>query len=132
MNVLDESIYDWLAADSTITALVSTRIYRQAAPQDATLPYIVYAHGGGGEENLTPTRSVEIVKNIFAVSGVSDDEAGDIADAIHTRLHTAVLTVTGWTNYWTAAENEIQTHETDPSGVRRWIKGNRYRIRLGK
>jgi len=132
MNVLEEAIYDRLAGDSAITALVSTRIYRQAAPQDAVLPYLIYQLQGGGDENLTPTESTNHVYQVRAVSQVSNDEAGDIAQAVHDQLHKATITVTGWTNYWTAAISDIELVETDQSGVRRWHRGNMYRIRLAK
>lgn len=35
------SLYEQLAADATVTANVSTRIYRGSAPQSATMPYLV-------------------------------------------------------------------------------------------
>lgn len=44
---LKPAIYSHLSGKASITALVSTRIYPQQAPQGAALPYIVYNVIGG-------------------------------------------------------------------------------------
>lgn len=133
MNALEDAIYDTLAAAAGVTALVGTRIYRQSAPQGATLPYLVYQWQGGGDDNWTPTESKSYVYSVRAVSEVSNDQAGDVAEAVHTALHKQTLTVAGgWTNYWTAAIADIETYEFDQSGVMRWIRGQNYRIRIAQ
>jgi len=40
--LIEQAIYKYLAAQSGITDLVSTRIYYVRAPQDVTAPYIVF------------------------------------------------------------------------------------------
>lgn len=57
------SMYEELAADSTVTALVSTRIYRGTAPQSASLPYVVmheiskpHAHDLSGASGMAEPR----------------------------------------------------------------------------
>lgn len=39
---IDGAIYVTLAADSTTTNLVSTRIYKQRAPQSGSIPYVAF------------------------------------------------------------------------------------------
>lgn len=39
---LESDIVDALAAASAVTALVSSRVYLQEAPQDATLPFVAF------------------------------------------------------------------------------------------
>ena len=67
MAVLEENLYTYLQTKSGLTALVSTRVYPDTAPQTATLPFLVYArvstvrehkHGttGGTETGLTQAR----------------------------------------------------------------------------
>jgi len=129
VNAIDDGLYDKLAGHAALTTLVSTRIYRDAAPEGATLPYVVFLHQAAGEENMTPARSLNPLYQVRGVSSVSADEAGDIADAIDGALHMQTLTVSGWTNYWTARTAFIRTVETN-EGVRRWHRGAFYRIRL--
>lgn len=40
--LLQKKIYDKLAATSAVTALTSTRIYPQDAPQAPTVPYVIF------------------------------------------------------------------------------------------
>lgn len=137
MNALEEGIFDALAANGALTAVVpSARMYRGAAPQGATLPYLVIMLQGGGDDNMTPVDSFDELYQVRAVSGLSVDEAGDIDDLIRPVLHKATLTIAGWTNYWTRRETEIRVTETDSAeggtGVRRFHAGGLYRIRGDK
>jgi len=138
MNVLEEAIYDALAANTALTAVVpASRIYRGAAPQGATLPYLVIVLQAGGDDNLTPVDSVDLLYQVRSVSEVSVDEAGDIDELVRPVLHKATLTVSGgWTNYWSSREREIRHTETDDqdlgTGLRRYHGGALYRFRLDK
>lgn len=60
---IEEATRDILVADSTVTGLVSTRIYPQVLPQGATLPAIAYqmvssarehAHDGAAQDLSRP------------------------------------------------------------------------------
>jgi hypothetical protein len=39
---LEESLYTYLSTDSGISALISTRVYPEVAPQSASAPFLVY------------------------------------------------------------------------------------------
>jgi hypothetical protein len=47
---LKTALYSYLSTTSAITALVSTRIYPDMAPEGAALPYIVYSFVAGNHE----------------------------------------------------------------------------------
>ena len=59
----DDAIYDILVADSNVNTAVGTRVYLVEAPQDETLPFIVYrtekedeTHTKSGVSNLDTYR----------------------------------------------------------------------------
>jgi len=132
MNALEDAIYDALAASAAVTALVSTRIYRSAAPQGATYPYIVIQLQAGGEDNETPTDAISLVYQIRCESSVSAAQAGSVDEAIRTALHEVLLTVTGWTNYWSARGEMIRTAILSDDGTRKWLAGAFYRFRIAQ
>ena len=49
--MIRSSLRQYLAAQSEITALVSTRIYPVFAPESATFPAIIYARKSGGHDH---------------------------------------------------------------------------------
>jgi len=131
LNAIDTAIFTKLSADSAILAeLGSAKIYNLVIPQGVSLPAIRFFYSGGGEENLTPTRSVNTLYGVVGVSEVSMKDAGEIADLIDTCLHGQTLTISGWTNqFWTAREGLIRFHELDEAGKSYWHAGAYYRIR---
>lgn len=65
------SVYEQLAADTTVTDIVSTSIYRGSAPQSAAIPYVVmheiskpHAHHLGGASGLAmPRIQIDCIAN---------------------------------------------------------------------
>lgn len=51
---VEQWLYTTLAADSTITSVVGTRIYADQAPQGAALPLVIFSHIG----NVDTVRSL--------------------------------------------------------------------------
>jgi len=41
-----------------------------------------------------------------------------------------VLTVSGWSNFWAAREEDVSTVEVTESGNKIWMAGGLYRLRL--
>jgi hypothetical protein len=81
---LEDGLYQFLAAQSEITALVSTRIYRSIIPQNALLPAIMYfrvvdnpTHSFTG-----PTGLKSALMQIGCFSELNDAEALSIADEV--------------------------------------------------
>ena len=131
MKVVDVGLYNALAGDSTLVALLSsgTPIYQAMAPPDTSRPYVIFFFAGGGTENVNPS---DLTNFVYAVKGVADDleTAADIDARIRTVLHKQTLSVSGYTNFYTAQENEVRLAEAAPNGNPIYHYGAYYRVRL--
>jgi hypothetical protein len=129
MNFMNSAIYSKLQG-TAITSLLSgsTAIYAVQAPDNATLPYIVYSIQGGGDENLDRHRTKNLVYFIRAYSQVSLAQAGSIDAAIDTALHLQTISPSGWSNFWTAREEDLTAVENLESGEKIWMAGGFYRF----
>jgi hypothetical protein len=131
VKVTEVGLYDKLAAASGLTDLLSaaTAIYPDTAPQGTAKPYVVYSYAGGGLENINPS---ELHNTVFIVKGIADSVsvASNVAAQIKTALHLQALTVSGYTNFITLCENEVQLMETSREGALIWHRGWYVRIRL--
>jgi hypothetical protein len=134
MNSLNAAIYSRLTG-TAITSLLAgtTSVYHQQAPENAAYPYVVFSTQGGGDENLTPHRTKNLVLFVRAYSNVSAKNAGSIDAAIDTALHLVPFTgVTGYTGTWLARERDLETVENPPTGGQIFMQGGFYRARLAK
>lgn len=132
MNELSDAIYDKLYANASILAAVGTRIYRGIAPQNATYPLIVFMQVAGGTISETPVDAADPLYLVSAVSDSSPAAAETLAGHIQTALHRAELTVSGWTNIWTAVETHLEAVELPGDGAPMWQAGRFIRFRLSK
>ncbi len=132
MNILNAAIYNKLQGTSLITSQLSgtTSIYSVQAPDNASLPYIVYSIQGGGDENLDRHRTKNTVYFIRAYSQVSLVQAGSIDAAVDTALHLQTISPSGWSNFWTAREEDLTAVENLESGEKIWMSGGLYRVRI--
>jgi len=133
MNVIEAGLYTALAADTALIAeLGSTAIYSRHAPQGAAMPFVIFNHAGGGHENLTPSDTQSHVYLVKAVASEAQGakKAGTIDALIIGALHKQALTVTGYTNFYMAAEEEVQLTETSGEGGFIYHTGHYYRIRI--
>lgn len=132
MNAVDTALYGTLSAGTALTSQLAgtTSIYHGAAPRDSSLPYIIFSQSAGGDANDTPRRRKDLVYTIQAVSDASYRTAGLIDAAVDDLLHGQTLTVSGWTNFWTMREQDIEYIETADDGRRIFHVGGMYRIRL--
>lgn len=143
MTVLDATaaaIDTTLRAGTALTALLSTAprtsgtvpvaaIYEGAAPDGATLPYVVYQHQGGGPDSINPS---DIESNLWTVkcySGTSAKAAAAIFEQVDTLLHKRNLTITGGACFWCAREINLKLVETTPAAEKVYMTGGIYRIR---
>jgi hypothetical protein len=136
MKALDQAIYQRLQTTGGITSLLSgtTAIYHMQAPEDATLPYVVFSWPSELDENATPHRTKNniIFIRAYASGGNGALTAGSIDDQVDTAIHLVPLTVSGWTNIWLAREQGLETVETLPNGENIFMRGANYRVRLAK
>jgi len=130
MNAIETGLYSKLTGTAALTtALGGSYIYNRVAPQGQALPYVVFNHAGGGHENINPS---DMQNHVYLVKVVASGSkaAGTINDLVIAALHNSTLTVTGYTNFWTALEEEVQLTETAPDGTHIFHTGGYYRIRI--
>ena len=130
MNEIETGIYTALSGDTAIyAALGATAVYNRSAPQGTARPYIVFFHTGGGHENINPS---DMQNHLYLAKAVADTplSAGTIDGLITSALHKQKLTVDGYTNFWTAREQEVQITETAADGTVIYHTGAYYRIRI--
>lgn len=133
MRVIKDAIYDKLTSHALLSAAVGTRIYNGLAPQTATYPLVTISLIGGGTISETPQEAADPLYLVSAISKVSAAQADQLAEYIHAALHMAKLTVTGWSNTWTAVGNHLEAVELQASsGVLLWQAGRFIRIRVDK
>lgn len=130
VQALETGLEAILSGNSALTTeLGGTLIYNKQAPQDPGTKYVVFNWAGGGDENLTPHRTRNVVYTVQAVA-TTQAQAATLDRLIDAALHEKTLTVSGWTNFWTAREDDISFVEQDAGGNPIFHVGAQYRIRI--
>lgn len=131
-SLMDTAVFSKLSGSSAlVTALGGTVIYKNQAPDNQPLPYVVWNWQSAVDENQTPSRMWNTILNVrcFAASAT---QAGSV-DAIIDELFTGTaFSVSGFTNFWTAREMEFDNTITEPDKSRTEVVGGLYRIRIGQ
>lgn len=132
MNVINATLYSTLTGGTALTALLSgtTAVYNLQAPDNATMPYVVFSQQAGGPLNINPSDMRDQLYYVRGYSQVSAGAAGSIDTAISNLLHHKNLTVTGYTNFVTNREQDVELVENRPDGSYCYSAGAIYRIRL--
>lgn len=124
---VDTAFYSALSAGTALTARVGSAIYNLQAPPGVALPYVVYYLASGLIPNVVQRDTLDFV---YRVEGLATTRGS--AEAIHQQiyavLHESTLTITGWTNYWTACETITPIFE-NVSGSPRWRFVGDYRVK---
>ena len=138
-NALNTAIYSRLAgtAGTALTNLLSggtasPSVFFEQAPDNQSLPYVVWLLPSEIDQNLIPHRMKDIVVRAYAVAA-APAQAGTIDAAIDTLLNEATLsigTASGYSNIWTRRENGYQLITTNEAGVRFYTSGADYRVNL--
>ena len=142
MNALSVAIYNQLKAGAALTALIGgtalpntpggVAIFQTQAPDNQSLPYVVFSYQGGGDLNINPWRIKDLLIFVRAYSGDSGAAAGAIDTQLDALLHNKTLTVAGWKNFKTRRETDIEPVVQLPSGENAYCAGGIYRIRLSQ
>jgi len=134
MNALSSAVFSKLAQGTALTALLTgtASVYYNIAPDEATLPYVVFSYQSALDDNMTPRRSINDLMYIRGYTDVSGAAAGNIATQIDNLFQGATITVSGYNDFWTARETEIENTEITASGKRIYNAGGVYRMRLSK
>ncbi len=130
-NALNASIYSTLTGGTGLTSLLSGTgaVYYQNAPAGGTLPYVVFSLQAGGPLNYTTSDMRDEIYYVRAYAN-SAALAGSIDKQVCDLLHHKTLTVSGYSNYWTARETDIAIVEQTPANEQIYAAGGMYRIRL--
>ncbi len=129
-NALNTGLFNALKGGTAlISALGGTAIYYGMAPRGRALPYVVWSYQYSSPDNMTPSESTTQLVYVRAYAATAG-QAGTIDALISDLLHKQTLTVTGYTNFWSARETEFAFPEQDEAGVVTWTTGAYYRIRL--
>jgi hypothetical protein len=133
-SVATTGIKTALAGNSSLVALVSTRIWMNEAPPELTgnFPYVLMTYAGGGLLNDAPYDALDIDVMVTGIS-TSMTEAETIAGYIHTALHKHNLTLPdSWVCFSTCRELDpysktanIQNSEFHQIGATYRIRGAR-------
>lgn len=134
MNEINTALYTTLSAATALTSLLAgtTAIYHLQAPDNATLPYVVFSHVGGGADNFSPKERENVLEFVRAYSGSSAAQAGSINAQIRTVLHKKTLSISGYTNFWCQKEAHLENIDNTTSGEKVWMQGDYYRVRMEK
>lgn len=135
---MNTAIYSKLS-DTTLTSLLAggtsaPSVFYQQAPDNATLPYVVFLYPSELDENTIPHRMKDIIVRAYGVA-YAPAQAGTIDAAIDGLLHNGTLsfgTATGWTGIWLRRENGYQTISTSEVGLRYYTSGADYRAEITK
>jgi hypothetical protein len=132
VNALNTAIYNKLNAGTALTSLLAgtTSIYYQQAPDGVAFDYVVFSHQAGGPTNDYAGDSRDQIVFVRGYSTTGPAAAGSIDAQISTLLHRGTVSVSGYVNFWTAREEEVQLIENAPNGEKVWMAGAVYRIRL--
>lgn len=126
---VDAALWTKLTDDAGVAALVVARVFYVQGPAKTPYPYVIFAPSGGGEENITPRRSKNMV---YRVEAIAETKAAAVAldSAISTALHEQELTVAGWHNFVLDRGSEYRPPVENIEGKQVWRVGAFYRIRL--
>ena len=127
ITALETALYTKLNV-SAVTTLATGGVWNKIAPQGTALPYVIFQWQGGGDDNLTPRRGRNLIYTVKALAADADT-AENIDEQIDLALHYQTLTVSGWTNYRMAREDDVNYQE-EPTGVPVWHIGAMYRIEI--
>lgn len=134
MSALATALYGKLAADTTLTAMLSggtasPAIFRDPAPQGATAPFVVFSFASEVDDYTLGGRAFEDA--IYTVKAIdkapSAARAGTIAARIDAVLTDGTLSVSGHTHLYTRRQSSIEYPEID-QGDRYWHSGGQFRI----
>jgi hypothetical protein len=131
--ILDKTaagIYSTLATGTALTALLPgiSSIYDTQAPDNATLPYVVFSHQGGGPENVDANALEQNLWYIRVYGATSAKNTAEIFEKADNLLNRVNISITGFNTLWCARETNIKLVENTPNG-KIWNAGAIYRIR---
>lgn len=122
--MIEKGVYSVLSSDSDITGLVSTRIYPIMAPQDATIPYLVYRRAFTDHVQTKTRTNDTLLRATVSVTGVAATylAAKSLIDTVRQTLHGYAGTAGGVVIQGIISDGEYDSSEipSDASDVPRY------------
>jgi hypothetical protein len=120
---LNDALYTVLHA-----GLGTVGVYHMQAPENITLPYVVYSWQGGGRVGNTP----DLINRLEFVRayGTTQYQAGTLDDKCASLLDNVNIPVAGWTTITMMRQDDYETVETQPNENPIYTMGGIYRIIL--
>jgi hypothetical protein len=84
-------LQDTLAASEALTAIVSTRIYADAAPEGATYPLVVISHAGGSDRRVPGADGRIMTRDRWQVVAVNSERSPALVRKISGLIDAALL-----------------------------------------
>ena len=135
-NEVAVGLYTKLTGNSALTALLASGtagVYEGHAPQDASLPYVVFNTQSPSVPRYVGNSGTAWEDGVYQVQGVTEgwsrSSAGTIASKIDLALNAQTLTVTGFTNVHLHRIQDVDYPEV-LEGKRFNHRGGLYRIRV--
>lgn len=129
-GMMGTALYSKLSGGTALTtALGGTAIYADQAPDNASLPYVIFSHQAGGPDNIIQRdlyNDVWFVRAYASTRGSANVLDGHISDL----LHEGSLSVSGWSCFWLVREESFSLIDNLPNGEKAYMAGGSYRIRL--
>lgn len=124
------AIFNALAADSTLSGLVSDRIYFQRAPSSATYPLVIFFKSSGRPRRAFGDHFQDEVWTVRATATgtTSATKAEEIAAAFDAVLDDAALTITGRAHLSTLRESDGPSYAEIDAGTLYRHEPRLYRI----
>ena len=129
-GAMGTALFTTLSGGTPLTSeLGGTVIYAGHAPDNASLPYVVYSHQGGGPENIN---SSDLRSDVWNVRGyaATRPQANRIDGQIEALLHRQTITVSGYNTFWLVREENYSLDEQQPDKTWVYTAGGLYRVRL--
>lgn len=131
-GAMGTALYSALTGGSAlISALGGTLIYQDQAPDNASLPYVVFSHMGGAPIMATPKDMREGLWYIRAYAQTRA-QANRLDGLLDDLVHKVEISVSSWTTYWCAREVDRSLVENPPGDSPVFSSGGIYRIRISK
>ena len=125
---IDAALYEALAANDSLAALVNMRIYSQQTPAGIAYPFVLFQRVAGGFIHTSPRPAVTVRYQIECVSpSLGTARLG--ARFIHAALDRQKIPLDGWNNYATRGREWFTPAPETFDGTLIWRRGAIYEIR---
>lgn len=130
LGAMGTAIYSKLSNGTALTtAMGGTAIYIDQAPDNASLPYVIFNLVAGGPDNITPRDMRSSLWDVKAFA--STRGSANVLDGLcSSLLHGGSVTVSGYTTFWLVRESDFSLVENLPNGGKIYMAGGDYRIRI--